>query len=363
MMRKADWYIVGEMVAPFLFGIAVVILLFEGSILFPLINVIVEKNVPLRIVARLLLLKVPWLIVWAAPVAMLFAAALTVNRLGRENEITCMRTAGMSLRRIFAPILAVGLFTSALTLVIGERLVPVAERAAFNIQNEIWASQAIPEIQPDLFFRTENLVFYVGAAKKKPGAGKDVLVERVLLYRMPEPGKTYPQFMYAESGESRGLDWTFYNGWIAEADARGMVEKQHAFREQPLNLKRAVADFWANSRPSEGMTLRELRAQIDQFSHGGLPIGGMKTDYHLRLSIPLSCLIFALVSAPLSLRFSRSGGFAGLLLSVVLGFLYYNTIFLGKILGVQEVLPPALAGWMQNILFGAAGLFLIATCE
>jgi lipopolysaccharide export system permease protein len=102
---------------------------------------------------------------------------------------------------------------------------------------------------------------------------------------------------------------------------------------------------------------------VDQFSSGGLPTSAMEVEYHLRLSLPLSCLIFALVSAPLSLRFSRAGGFAGLLLSVVLGFLYYNTIFLGNILGANEVLPPALAGWMQDLLFGAVGVFLIATSE
>src|SRR5919198_3512443 len=93
MMSKLDRYIVGELVGPFLFGIAVVILLFEGSLLFPLINVIVEKHVPLMQVARLLLLKVPWLVVWAAPVAMLFASALAVNRMGRGREDTCMRAA------------------------------------------------------------------------------------------------------------------------------------------------------------------------------------------------------------------------------------------------------------------------------
>jgi lipopolysaccharide export system permease protein len=362
MMSKLDRYIVGELVGPFLFGIAVVILLFEGSLLFPLINVIVEKHVPLMQVARLLLLKVPWLVVWAAPVAMLFASALTVNRLGRDNEITCMRAAGLSLRRIFAPIMAAGLLVSVLSFIVGERVVPVAERDAGRMQAEIWLSQSMPEIEPDIFFKTENHCFYVGTVQRKLNS-RDVQVQNIMIYTLPDGSTPFPYLLTAKYGESRGLQWTFRDGWIITLNANGLVKDQLGFTVHHMNLKRAVQDFWANQQESQAMTLRELRQQMDQFSHGGLPVSSLAVDYHLRLSIPLSCLIFALVSAPLSLRFAKAGGFAGLLLSVVLGFLYYNTIFLGKILGTQEVLPAALAGWLQNILFGAVGLFLILRAE
>src|SRR5262245_25996496 len=63
LMKLIDRYILRELVGPFLFGVAVVILLFEGSILFPLIDTIVEKKVPIALVGRILLLKVPYLIV------------------------------------------------------------------------------------------------------------------------------------------------------------------------------------------------------------------------------------------------------------------------------------------------------------
>ena len=64
-------------------------------------------------------------------------------------------------------------------------------------------------------------------------------------------------------------------------------------------------------------------------------------------------------AAPLSLRFARGGSFWGILLSIVLGFVYYNIIFFAKIVGANGAIPPALAGWSQNILFGLLALFLI----
>jgi lipopolysaccharide export system permease protein len=361
MMRILDRYILAELVGPFLFGVAVVILLFEGSILFQVLGVIAEKRVPLMQVARMLLLKVPWLIVWAAPVATLFAAALTITRLGRDNEITCMRASGLSLKRIYAPIMLAGLMASIASFIVSERVVPRAEKVANRIMNEMYLQQALPEIKPEIFFRTENYSFYLGAAQKKPES-RDLVVQHVLVYRLPQ-GDGFPQLMTAKYGESRGLVWEFRDGWRAEMDKGGLIRNQQHFKTYSLDLKRAIEDFWMESQRSEEMSLGELKRQIDQFSQGGLPIGAIQTDYHLRLALPLSCLVFALLSAPLSLRFSRAGSFAGLLLSVVLGFLYYNTIFLGKILGMNEVIPPALAGWMQNILFGALGIYFVATSE
>ena len=50
---------------------------------------------------------------------------------------------------------------------------------------------------------------------------------------------------------------------------------------------------------------------------------------------------------------------AVILLSIVLGFIYYNTIFLAKILGSSGKIPPVLAGWSQDVLFGLFAVFLI----
>src|SRR5438270_3705785 len=111
------------------------------------------------------------------------------------------------------------------------------------------------------------------------------------------------------------------------------------------------------------MTISELALQSDQLggpsTFASAAINEFTLDYYLRFSIPLSCLIFAIMAAPLSLRFARGGSFWGILLSIVLGFVYYNTIFFAKIMGTNGVIPPVVAGWSQDILFGLFGVFLI----
>jgi lipopolysaccharide export system permease protein len=364
-MKLLDRYLLRELVGPFLFGVGVVLMLFEGSVIFQVLNTL-EDRASLWGLARVLLFKVPYLLVWSAPVATLFASAFAINRLGRDNEITCIRSAGVSVRRICLPIAAVGLLASAAAFTANERLVPWAERQANKTLREMAIAQAIPQIQPNIFFNSEDYWFYVGSARKF--GAHDVEVENVLIYHLPADG-TLPSLLTAKRGRSHGMEWEFDDGWHVDFDRNGWVAHQSRFRDQPwtINLARAVQDFWVNQRTAQEMSISELKQQMDQLggpsSFRSATLNDFALDYHLRFSIPLSCLIFALMAAPLSLRFARGGSFWGILLSIVLGFVYYNIIFFAKVMGSSGVIPPVIAGWSQDVLFGVFGLFLIAREE
>src|SRR5436190_22751867 len=152
-MKLLDRYLLRELLGPFLFGVGVVLMLFEGSVIFQVLNTL-DQKVSLWGLARVLLFKVPYLMVWSAPVATLFASAFAVNRLGRDNEITCIRGAGVSLRRICRPIAALGLVASIASFLANERVVPWAERKANETMRRMALAQAIPQIQPNVVFNS-----------------------------------------------------------------------------------------------------------------------------------------------------------------------------------------------------------------
>jgi lipopolysaccharide export system permease protein len=362
-MKLLDRYLLRELVGPFLFGVGVVLMLFEGSVIFTVLNTL-EDRASLWGLARVLLFKVPYLLVWSAPVATLFASAFAINRLGRDNEITCIRSAGVSVRRICLPIAAVGLLASLASFLANDRVVPWAERQANKTLREMAIAQAIPQIQPNIFFNSGEYWFYIGSVQKI--GRRDVEVQNVLIYHLPADGGL-PSLMTAKHGRSHGLVWDFEDGWHGDFDRNGMVKYDYRFDSLQLNLAQAVQDFWVNQRTAQEMTISELKQQMDQLggpsSYRSATLNDFALDYQLRFSIPLSCLIFALMAAPLSLRFARGGSFWGILLSIVLGFVYYNTIFFAKVMGSNGVIPPVVAGWSQDVLFGIFGLFLIARQE
>ena len=355
-MKKLDKYVLKEMIAPFLVSILAFVVLLIGRVIFDNITFIIEKRVPFMLVMRLIVFQLPWIAGMVIPLGSLFGSSLAVNRLARDSEITSIRMAGTPLRRIFLPIFIVGFFASIVTLWLGEYVTPWANRKAQATVRYIWGLQRVPPIQTNVFFESEGYYFYVQRADRTvPGK---LTLRNVMIYETPAPGG-YPMLITAAEAVNKDNVWSLRNGVLHKMGPDGFTEYEVHFPEMQLNLKRAVQDMWESQQTTEEMGLRDLRKRIDAFGGAGMQVSKLKVDWHFKLSLPLSCLIFALCAAPLSLRFAKIGSYSGILLGIVIMFLYWNNILLGKALGVGGVIPPALAGWSQNVIFGLAGVYLL----
>ncbi|MHB1458118.1 MAG: LptF/LptG family permease [Armatimonadota bacterium] len=355
-MKTIDKYVLKEMIGPFLVSVFAFVVLLIGRVIFDNINFILEKKVPISLVVRLIVFQLPMIIGMVLPLATLFATALAVNRLGRESEITAIRMSGVPLRRIFLPIFIVGFFASIATLWIGESVTPWANLEAKKTMRFIWGLQPVPPVQENLFFQSEGYYFYI--QKVERSSDKNVMMRKIMIYETAAPG-SFPMFTTAETATNKDNLWILHNGVQHKLDDTGFVVYEMKFDRLELNLKRAIQALWDTQKTAEEMGFRELQEKISVFKGASQDVAQMKVDWHFKLSIPFSCLIFALCAAPLSLKFARVGSYSGILLGVIIMFLYWNNILLGKALGIGLLVPPALAGWSQNIIFGLGGLILL----
>ena len=110
---------------------------------------------------------------------------------------------------------------------------------------------------------------------------------------------------------------------------------------------------------SRQMNVAELREHIEVLRAQGVDVRKYEVDLHLKYALPMASLVFALVAAPLGMQPTRSASSIGFGLSIVIIFLYYVFMSLGSALGQAGTLPPALGGWLQNIVIGGTGVFLI----
>ncbi len=107
--------------------------------------------------------------------------------------------------------------------------------------------------------------------------------------------------------------------------------------------------------------LFEMARQERQQGRSGRPYS---IDYHTRFSVPAACVVFAFISPVFAILFSRSGGFAGVLLSVFLIMLYFNAFVISKdILSKIPSVPDWVAGWLPNIVFMLAGILAARRLE
>jgi LPS export ABC transporter permease LptG len=82
-------------------------------------------------------------------------------------------------------------------------------------------------------------------------------------------------------------------------------------------------------------------------------------ELQTRFSYPAACLVLMLVGVPLGVVSRRGGKSSGLVFTLLLVLLYYVLSYTGIALSRQDKLSPFLGVWMANLLFAAAGTFLL----
>lgn len=99
--------------------------------------------------------------------------------------------------------------------------------------------------------------------------------------------------------------------------------------------------------------LVEARMTLDQVA----------VEIHKKFALSFACFIFVLFGPAVALRFPRGGVGVTLGVSSVVFGAYYVCLMGGEALADNGKLPPLLAMWIANIVFGAAGIALLWRIE
>jgi lipopolysaccharide export system permease protein len=350
-VKLIDRYVVRELGVPFGIGISVAVMLLIGTLLFNNASEFISRGIPLLLVFKLVLFRAPQFSVIAMPMAMGFAASLAINRLARDSETTPMRMAGVPFRRIVLPLAGVGLVASVSSYLLAEKVAPWANEKGNQIVRQIWMQSAVPTAQPNVFLHAEGYTFYIGWLNK--GSNDVFNLRDVLVYDTRRQG--YPVWYIAPEATTTRRFWTLRRVVRRDIGKDGLSTVETYLPELTIDLAKDM-DFIGGAQTPEEMTGDQLMAQIRMLTQTGASnlARSYAVQYHSRFALPLACLILAVLSAPISLRFSRGGTFVGILVSIIVGFLYWNIMILTKILGENGVLPPVVAAWSMNALFGAA---------
>ncbi len=366
-MKRLDRYLLGEMVLPFLGGVLLIVVMLVGNTLFPLIETIVKNGIPFLVVAKLVAFNIPTLLTLTLPAGMALSAAWAVNRLARDSEITVIRMAGVPLRRLFLPIVLLGLLVSLLSFWIGDRVEPRAQQQFQRTQGQMiaYALQASPALAVNRVFTYQDYAFHIREMRKDPGGDPNKLqLLGVTIYQNAPDPDGFPTLYTAQSaGFNRGV-WTLRRFVVHTLAPDGSERFEVAGRTMTLNLAVPLTGLAENaaSMPEE-LTLSELGAQRDALVRTGQDDTIVAVNYYTRIALPFVCLAFALCAPPLALRFARTGAYTGIFLSIVMVWVAWNTLLLTKFLGLSGKMPPVLAAWSPDILFAALGVYFLWRME
>lgn len=353
-MRILDRYVVREFMGPFILSISAFIIIMLSGQLFMLVDFIVQKNVPVLAVVRMLLYSLPGIVAQALPVAVLFAVLISLGRLARDSELSTIRAAGVPFTRIVLPLILLGAVIGVGGFWLGETVVPWASHKSETIVREIILKDVLPSVEQDIFFAAPGgRQFYVGQADKALGT-----MERIMVYET-EYG-SFPRIVSARRGHVGEGRWTLHDGVIHELDAAGHVTMSMSFEKLEIIMDSTMETFVSSQKTPREMTRKELKSHIDLFEKSGIRVEGLRVEYHLKLAEPMAALVFAVIGAPLAARSPRrAGGYFGVVAAAVLSFSYFVVQAVARSVGMKGMMQPVTAVWIPNAAFLLPGLVML----
>jgi lipopolysaccharide export LptBFGC system permease protein LptF len=291
------------------------------------------------------------------PVSVAMGSAMVMSRLTRESELTVMRASGVPILRTIVPFTVIGIVAGVLSYFNSDFLMPPALRDFATNAGKTAMLNVIPNFASNSMFRLQEWDVSVGAVQRT--GITTATFNQVLLIEHPRAG----QYMIIEADigtYDRGV-FRCPNAYafVLRGDNLISAKPKSLTINEPVNLDNII-----NPPDKSQQTAATLWKSIQEAKQENLPSKELEVEFYSRYSVPLACVILGIVSPILSVHFGRTGTVAGVLLSILLLFLYYNAhIVATDVLGKLGWVHPALAAWLTNILFVCLGLFGLRRLE
>src|SRR5689334_4351514 len=121
-----------------------------------------------------------------------------------------------------------------------------------------------------------------------------------------------------------------------------------------------LLDQFALKRPEVRGTLDLWRSERDGLRQR---IAGVSVEIHKKFSLPVACVVFVLIGAPIGMRVRRAGP-AIAFISIAFFLFYYLCLVGGEELARRLMLPAWLSMWLPNLVLGFWGVrWTLEACE
>ena len=355
-----DRYILREFIKVFLAALAGLIFVCLVGDAAERLNEFVDASAPMRLILLFYLNQIPYYLIFILPASSLIATLFTLGQLSRYNELAAMLAGGVSLGRIFRPLLGLMLLVSAASFAVDETVVPRANQK----KQDIVEYQIRKRVRPSSEVRSR--VDYQGEA------GRRWVAE---FYRLSEASFTDVKLLqFAGPPEALHIDyrvdaaaasfqesgrWRFSRGTVRYFDRASRDEWVVHFDTLTLaGLAEKPEDFVIETKEPQQMSFIELGREIARLRRNGLRTEQAETELWFKTSLPLANFVIVLFGAPLAVTRRRIGPGIGIALGVVVYMLFMATYYLTRSMGYSGFVPAPAAAWTANTIFAVTGVWL-----
>ncbi|MEO8352213.1 MAG: LptF/LptG family permease [Chthoniobacteraceae bacterium] len=359
MTKIIDRYVVRQVLVSATLAVGVLtVVLVLGNIFKKLLNVLVEHDVPAEFIISIIGYVIPFSLTFTLPWGFLTAVLLVFGKMSAENELIALKSNGVSISRICAPLWVIALIFVGICLWINLSIAPKAQKR----MNE--AVLNIVTSNPLALFSSDRVIDEFPGRKIYVEHSEGQNLYNMIVYELDNDKKPV-RVVHARRGsietdinEQRVLMHLF-DARIEQRDENNpddLVGIHKGIHIQETVWEIPLKELYEKNKKKEnmsGMTLAQLQKSLDKKATSAL-----KTEVSKRFSFSLASLAFALMAVPLAITAHRKETSVGFAFSLAIAFTYFFIIILVDMVRDDPKWHPEWLIWAPNLIFFALGAHL-----
>lgn len=313
-----------------------------------------ENNIPFHTIFTYYRFYIFYVLNMTLPISVLVATLVTFGLLSKNNEVTALKSGGVSLYRVAIPIVAIAAVISVGSYLVLDYVLPYANQRVATIKRKIEGKRPISTgAQKQWFYgKGHYLINFLSYDRDRQE------LSQVQVFEFSPADFRLTRRVYAQNARWNGRAWEFRDGWI-----RSFLENNistYAPITTPLALyyPETPEDFETDVRAPDQMTFAQLHRYIAMLRRSGYGAEDLAVKLYTKTSWPVISLVMALIALPFAFKIGRRGALYGIGLALVLGLVYWMVFAIFTKFGEVGNLPAILSAWSANILFAIAAIYL-----
>ncbi|MBD3379975.1 MAG: LptF/LptG family permease [Candidatus Omnitrophica bacterium] len=357
-MRIVTRYILKELGGPFLASLLISTFILAAGNIMQTADMVVNKGVEFLQVLKIFAFFLPYVLIFTIPMSVLAAVLLGFGRLSGDNEVTAIRTSGISVYKVISPVIICGFIISLFNVPLNDKILPESEFAARKLVKSLGIKHPTAMLEPGVFIKgfKEYIIFVHGVEGNR--------LEDIRIYqpRDDKPTRT----IVARKGEIISLpEENSVKLKLMDGTADEIVPENPddfyklSFQEyfMTLNLENAV-NIENIQKKAREKSIKELLEEIDSLKKEDINAVPLRIEMHKKIALAFSNFVFVLIGIPLAITTHRREKFIGFGLAIVLFLIYWAIMLSGIAFAIRSVLPAWAGVWSANIVLFAVSLVL-----
>jgi LPS export ABC transporter permease LptF/LPS export ABC transporter permease LptG len=351
-----DIYLLQRFLYYFLVILAGFVLIFDAFTLFDLLGDISKNHIPVSVVLNYFRELVPLMVYQLAPLATLVATLVTLAIMAKNNEVVAFKASGISLYRLVLPLALAGCLVAGGMFLLDDTFLPYANQRQDALRNQIKGRPAQTYFQPAhqwIFGENGKIYNYeLFDADRNLFGGLSVFELDPATFQMRRR-----VFASRATWEPTENTWVLTGGWVRDFDG-GRVTQYAPFKVESLpEISEPPTYFRREVRQSYQMNWRQLGEYIISLHQAGFDTARLSVQWQKKFAFPLIAAIIVCLAAPFGFLVGTRGAIGGLALAIGIAIVYWATAALFEAMGSVGQLPPILAGWAPDAIFGFLAVY------